>query len=128
MKTLIVICGIHSLIFALFHCLFWNRLNWKSDLKKISPGNQAVMQILNLRIIYIFFFHAFLCIFFSSELLHTTLGNVILIGSSLFWIGRTIEQFFFKKLLPFKNPISIILTILFVIGSVIYLIPFANLN
>ncbi|RBL89765.1 hypothetical protein DF182_25070 [Chitinophaga flava] len=128
MRTLIVICGIHSLIFALFHCLFWNKLNWKNELKKITPNNQAVMQILNLRVIYIFFFHSFLCIYFSTELLYTRLGNAILIGSSLFWIGRTIEQFFFKQLLPFKHPVNIIVTILFIIGSVIYLIPFTNLN
>ncbi|KIO76877.1 hypothetical protein TH53_12300 [Pedobacter lusitanus] len=123
MKTLMIFCGIHSLFFAVFHCLFWKKLNWNTELKQLAPYNRAVMQILNLRLIYIFFIHSLMCLYFSSELLLTPIGNFILVASSLFWIGRTIEQFLFKKLLPFNVPINIFLTALFIIGSVIYLIP-----
>lgn len=127
MKTLLIIGGIHSLLFGLFHCMFWNKLKWKTVLKKIDPGNEAVMQILNLRIIYIFFFHSFLCFFFTEDLLATPLGNCMLIGSSLFWLGRTIEQFIYQKQLPFKDPVNMVVTIMFIIGTAIYTIPFISL-
>ncbi|SHG04340.1 hypothetical protein [Pedobacter caeni] len=126
MKTLLIIGGIHSLLFGLFHCMFWNKLRWKTVLKKIDPGNEAVMQILNLRIIYIFFLHSFLCFFFTDDLLATPLGNMILIGSSMFWLGRTIEQFVYQKQLPFKDPVNMVVTIMFMIGIAIYTIPFIS--
>jgi len=113
----------HSLFFAVFHALFWNKLNWKNQLKKMDPVNNAVMQILNLRIIFIFLFHSLLCFFFSNELITTPLGKAILIGSSLFWVGRAIEQFIYRRLLPILHPVSVFITVLFVIGSIIYLIP-----
>lgn len=126
MKTLLIIGGIHSLLFGLFHCMFWNKLKWKTVLKKIDHNNEAVMQILNLRIIYIFFLHSFLCFFFTDDLLTTPLGNFMLIGSSLFWLGRTIEQFVYRKQLPFKDPVNMVVTIMFVVGIAIYAIPFTN--
>ncbi|NQX43368.1 hypothetical protein SAMN05421820_1172 [Pedobacter steynii] len=123
MKILIIIGGVHSLLFGLFHCMFWDKLHWKSELKKVDPNNEAVMQILNLRIIYVFFLHAILCFFFIEELLTTSLGNFMLIGSALFWLGRTIEQFVYQKQLPFKDPVNMAVTVMFFIGIAIYTIP-----
>jgi len=126
MKTLLIIGGFHSLFFAVFHCLFGDKLHWKSQLAKLDNTNNAVMQILNLRIIFVFGFHAFLCFYFPNELLTSGLGKAVLLGSSLFWIGRTVEQFWFRKLEPITDPISIFLTVLFVLGSVLYLVPLYN--
>lgn len=123
MKTLLIIGGIHSLFFGVFHCMFWSKLHWKKELKKINPINGAVMQILNLRLIYIFFLHSLLCLFFANELLHTALGNFLLGGSALFWLGRTIEQFIYSRQLPFKNPVNRTLTLMFIAGTIIYAIP-----
>lgn len=81
------------------------------------------MQILNLRLIYIFFLHSLLCLFFANELLHTALGNFLLGGSALFWLGRTIEQFIYSRQLPFKNPVNRTLTLMFIAGTIIYAIP-----
>ncbi len=123
MKTILLVCALHSLFFAFFHMLFWSKLNWKHQLKKLDGTNNAVMQILNLRLIFVFLFHSFICFWFAEELLTTSLGSAILLGSSLFWIGRTIEQFVYRKLLDTTHPVSILITVLFVIGSVLYLIP-----
>lgn len=127
MKILLIIGGIHSLLFGLFHCMFWNILKWKTVLKKIDPANEAVIQILNLRIIYILFLHSFLCFFFTDDLLTNRIGNFMLIGSALFWFGRTIEQFVYQRQLPFKDPVNMTFTIIFIIGIVIYTIPFITL-
>lgn len=122
-KMLLLIGGFHSLFFAIFHCMFWNKLDWKNQLSRLSKTNSAVMQILNLRIISLAALHALMCFRYENELLTTPLGNAILMGSSLFWIGRMIEQFIFYKSLSFKQPINIFVTALFIMGGVIYLIP-----
>ncbi len=81
------------------------------------------MQILNLRLIYLCFLFAFIFFFYTDEILNSSLGKVLLIGMSLFWIGRTIEQFVYRKFLDNSEPISIFLIFLFIMGSVIYAIP-----
>ena len=116
----IIVCGIFSIAFAVFHSLFWKLFNWKTDLKKLSIANRAVTQILNLRLIYVFLFVGFLCFWFPEELVETSLGNAVLIGCSLFWVGRLIEQFIFLRIHNWKVHL---LSVLFLIGSILYLIP-----
>lgn len=113
-------CGIHSLLFALFHLFFWRIFNWKAESKKMNYANRGILQILNLRLIYIFHFLAFICFFFPNELIETTLGKAFLVGFSLFWAGRTIEQFIFFK--P-NHWLVNILTVLFISGSLLFLFP-----
>lgn len=120
-KTMLMYgCGIHSLFFAIFHIGFWQLFRWKKDLKNLSSVNRAVMQILNLRIIHLLFFIAFLCFYYPQPLYATELGNAVLVGFSLFWLGRTVEQFIFFK---FSHPAMYILTGLFIIGTVIFILP-----
>lgn len=120
MKTVIFLCGLYSLAFAIFHILFWKIFDWKTDLKKLSFANKGIIQILNSRIIYFFLFVAFLCFFYQDELLETKLGKILLTGISLFWLGRTIEQFIFLKA---NNMYLHILTIIFAVGTILFAIP-----
>jgi len=69
------------------------------DLKKLLFANRGIMQILNVQIIYFFLFVAFVCIAFPAELLNTKLGNVFLLGCSLFWLLRTLSALHF----PMQN-------------------------
>ncbi len=120
-KTLILyLCGIHSLGFGVFHLLFWKLFGWKKELKTLSLVNRAIMQIANLRLVYLFVFVAFLCFWFPEELHQTELGRVFLIGMALFWAGRTIEQFIFLRL---NHIAGHFLTFLFVAGSILFLLP-----
>lgn len=120
MNTIIYICGIYSFLFGVFHILFWKFFNWKTELQKLTLPNRAIMQILNLRLIYFFFFVAFICFSFPTALHTTELGKVFLIGNSIFWLGRTIEQFLFLRI----NNIKVhILTFLFVIGIALFVLP-----
>ena len=123
MRTLIIAMGFHSLFFAVFHMLFWTKLHWNKELPKLSNVNNAVMQILNLRLIHYFLFLTVLCFAFTDSLLHSPLGAASLVGSALFWLGRTLEQLIFKRLLPVRAPISIVLSLLFVLGFIGFLLP-----
>ncbi|MET4083030.1 hypothetical protein ABIB40_002997 [Pedobacter sp. UYP30] len=120
MITIIYICGVYSLALALFHLGFWKIFNWKVALKKLNFANQGIMQILNIQIIFYFFFTAFMCFVFPTELLSTKLGNFLLGATSLFWLIRTFQQFVFFRVNNYKIHI---LTIVFLLGAIIFAIP-----
>ncbi len=118
--VIIFIGGIHSLFFAVFHMGFWKIFKWKTELIKMNLPNRAIMQILNLCMIYFFLFTASICFFFTKELYASSLGEAFLCGISLFWLARAIEQFIF---LPVNKLFVHVLTILFVAGFIIFLLP-----
>ncbi len=120
MKSIIFVCGLYSIAFAIFHIFFWKIFDWKNELKKLNFANRGIIQILNSRIIYLFFFIAFLCFIYPEELLNTRLGKVFLAGVALFWFGRTIEQFIFFKT---HNIYVHILTVIFAIGTILFALP-----
>ena len=112
--------GLHCLGFALFHLAFWRLFGWKHELAKLSPANRAIMQILNLRLVYVFLGMGALSLAFSDELLDTRLGHVILAFMALFWLGRSIEQLVFLRINDWRVHL---LTALFVLGAVLYAVP-----
>ncbi len=116
----VIACGVYSFIFGVFHILFWRLFDWNTELPKLSKPNRAILQILNLRQIYSFFLIAVLCFLFPEALVVSPLGNALLVGCSLFWVGRTIEQFIFLRINHYKVHL---LTVVFVIGSILFLIP-----
>jgi hypothetical protein len=117
---LLIIGGFFNLGFAIFHLFFWRLFNWKKDLASLSFINRPVMQILNLCLTFVFIVVAYISIFYSSDLVSTSLGRVIICSISIFWLIRFGEQLFFFGL---KGKISVILSIMFIAGFVIYLIP-----
>ena len=119
-ETIILIGGIFNLGFAIFHLMFWRLFHWKEDLASLTPINRSVMQILNLCLIFVFLVIAYVSIFFSSALISTSLGKSLLIAFSLFWFLRMIEQIIFFGV---KNKVSLVLTLVFFVGSIIYALP-----
>jgi len=120
MKTIIFFGGLYNILFALFHSGFWKLWEWDSELKKLTIVNSGVMQVLNIQIIYYFIFTAVICFAFSKELLTTKLGRYFLIGTSLFWFIRTIQQFIFFWV---NHPAVFVLPAIFLIGTALFLIP-----
>ena len=85
--------------------------------------NRQVMQILNLCLTLVFLIMAYISFFHSEELLSTSIGKTLLFAITLFWFLRMIEQIFFFGL---KTTKSIVFTLIFLLGTVIYLIPALN--
>jgi hypothetical protein len=119
-ELLIQLAGLHSLSFALFHLGFWKLFDWKHTLARSSVANRAIMQILNLRLIYFFLGVAAACFVFTDELARTVLGHAVLGFMSLFWVGRTVEQFVFLRI---NRPLVHALTALFVLGALLFALP-----
>lgn len=120
MNTVILICGFYNIGFAIFHISFWKMFKWGTDLKKLSFANKAVMQLLNIQIMYYFAFVAFICFALPTELLTTKLGNYFLLGNSLFWLVRTIQQFVFLRVNHYKIHI---LTTISIAGIILFALP-----
>jgi hypothetical protein len=114
------LCGGYNLAFAVFHIFFWKIFYWNEDLKRVSIANRAIIQILNLRLIYFFLLMAIIYFFYTDELMNTSLGFSLLIGFLFFWIGRTIEQFIFLRI---KSSMVTALTLIFFTGVIIHLLP-----
>ena len=117
---LVQLCGLHSFAFAGFHLAFWKLFDWKRELQKVGLPTRAVTQILNLRLIYFFVGVGVICFAFTRELHATPLGRALLLLMSLFWVGRTIEQFVFLRI---DTPLVHVLTALFVIGALLFALP-----
>lgn len=119
-EVMILLGGVYNLGFAIFHLMFWRIFRWKKDLSRLTFINRSVMQILNLCLTFVFLLMAYISFFNTSELIQTNLGKALLVGFSLFWFLRMIEQIIFFGI---RNLISIALTLVFLFGCVIYLIP-----
>ena len=119
-KLLLTFCGIYNLGFAIFHTLFWKVFHWKEDLASLTHVNRAVMQILNLRLTYVFLVMSYVSFVFQPELTGAKLGQALLIAFSIFWFIRAVEQIVFFGL---KHKVSNGLTALFFIGGVLHLLP-----
>ena len=117
---LVQLCGIHSFAFAAFHLAFWKLFDWKRELSRVGLPTRAITQILNLRLVYFFLGIGVLCFAFTHELHATPLGRALLVFMSLFWVGRTIEQFVFLRV---NRPLVHGLTVLFVVGAILFALP-----
>lgn len=119
-EVTILIGGFYNLGFIVFHLMFWKIFQWKKDLSSLTFINRSVMQILNLCLTFVFLVMAYVSFFHIPELVQTNLGRMLLIGFSLFWFLRMIEQVIFFGM---RNRVSVILAVIFFFGSIIYMIP-----
>jgi hypothetical protein len=122
-KILLIIGGIYNLGFVIFHISFWKIFRWKADLRSVMEINKGIMFVMNFCLIYVFLFFSYISIFHNDLLLNSSLGNIILVFISLFWFLRAVEQIIYFEI---KKPVSIVFTIVFIIGGILYLYPVLN--
>lgn len=118
-STIILLGGFYNLAFAVFHLLFWKIFKWNKELKRMNYVNGNILQILNLSLTFVFIIFAYISLLYTNELISTQLGKVLLKLIAFFWFFRALQQIYFFGL---KNIISAALFILFLTGSLIYLI------
>lgn len=120
MEVLVNVGGVYCIALVVFHLLFWRIFKWPEELPRLSSLNQAIMQVLNLSLTFVFVIFANLSIFHADELLHTGLGRSILGLISIFWLLRATQQVVFFRL---KHWISWAFLVWFIIGALIYGVP-----
>ena len=117
----LLLCALHSVALGVFHLCFWRLFDWPRELPRLGRVNRAIVQILNLRLSFVFFALAALCLLYPEALATTPLGRALLVVMVLFWAGRTIEQFVFLRGL--RHPAVHMLTAVFVLGAVLFALP-----
>jgi hypothetical protein len=115
-NTLVIIGGILSLLFGLFHLYLWKLLDWKKELIKLKQENSNVMQMLNIGTSVLLLSMGFVLLYFRTEVVFSSLGNAILIILALFYFIRLIMELVF----PGR---SIVFGFILLICVLIYLIP-----
>lgn len=117
---LLVLCALHSAFFALLHLAFWKLFAWRRVLPQMRLSERAILQILNLRLIYVFLGIGALCLCLPAELVGTPLGRVLMLGVAGFWLGRLVEQFVFLRV----NHAGVhALSLLFALGIALFAWP-----
>ncbi len=117
MTKLVWLCGIYCLGLAIFHIFFWKIFRWREELSKTSVSTRSIIQIANLRLIFLFLLIAYLCFRFPEELSSTPLGKSLMAGMALFWLGRLIEQFIFLR---YNKMMIHVLSGVFALGTVLF--------
>lgn len=115
-----VACAAGNLGFVVFHLAFWRLFDWGRELAKLNRINRAVMQILNLRLTYVFGLFAAMQLIFPDALLGTPAGRFLLAGMALFWAMRAVEQIVFFGL---RHRASIAIFVLFLFMTGLHAVP-----
>ena len=114
---LILGCAEANLGFAVFHLAFWRLFDWRGQLGRLSGVNRAVMQVLNVRLIYVFALFAVLQIAYAEAITSSPLGFALQAGIALFWAMRAVEQIVFFGL---GHPASKGIFVVFVANALLH--------
>lgn len=120
MESLIKTGGLYNIALVIFHLLFWQIFDWAQDLRSLSFLNRAIMQVVNLSLVFVFMIFAYLSLIHTAELLSTTLGRALLLSISVFFFLRAMLQIVFFRLLHWG---SVAFLVFFLAGGVLYGIP-----
>ena len=120
MKTVLLLCALHSFGFALFHLGFWRLFGWPRTLQSTTLPNRAIVQIANVQLVWVFTGIGLLCLLYPWELVATPLGRAVLMGMALFWAIRVVGQFVWLRV---RHPMVHVLTALFALGTFLFAAP-----
>ena len=124
-ETMIQIGGVFAVVFAVFHLFFWKLFRRKTDLAKLTALNRAVMQILNLCLMFVFVIVAYVSLAHTNELLSTRLGRTLLVLIAACWYFRAALQIVFFGL---RTLLSMLLFVTFLAAGTLYALPLLDKN
>ncbi|MDR2913116.1 MAG: hypothetical protein LBV38_07530 [Alistipes sp.] len=127
--TVITLCGVYSLLFALFHAGFWKMFGWSKDFANFSDIeafslDRRIMHILNIMLLCCFAGVALACFLFPADLLGTRFGLAFMSFWAIFWLVRAALQPVFLG--GGKPLLSIPMTALFLVGALLFALPVFN--
>ena len=119
-KRMLFFGGILNLAICVFHVMFWKLYNWPDNLLCLMPDDQARMQVLDILLILVFLFFAFVSLFYCKTMLSSSIGRLLAWFIVIFYFVRIVSQIVFWDVLIIKS-IVIIIGCIFLI--LIYLVP-----
>jgi hypothetical protein len=123
----IYVGGVLSLLMAFFHTRFYKMFNWKTEFEKLSLANSRILYTIHIALLLIFIVIGVISIIYAKELSHSiglSVGLNFLL--SIFWLWRFIWQLTYFRVEKGQKspPISILLSVIFILLFVSYFIPF----
>jgi len=120
MEMLVKAGGVYTFALVVFHLCFWRLFRWKTDLRRLSELNRAVMQVLNVSLTLVFVIFSSISLVHTEELLTTSLGRSLLVLMAFFWLARSVQQAVFFGVREWR---SVAFLLYFLAGTVLYAIP-----
>jgi heme A synthase len=77
-KSLIYVGSGIAILFVVLHSTFQWLLDWGTELPKLNAENQAVMQVLNYMMVYVFILFAVISIYIAAKQQASTLAKMII--------------------------------------------------
>ena len=77
-KPLIYVGSGIAILFVVLHSTFQWLLDWGTELPKLNAENQAVMQVLNYMMVYVFIHFAVISIYIAAKQQASTLAKMII--------------------------------------------------
>ncbi|MCP3978140.1 MAG: hypothetical protein GY716_02255 [bacterium] len=121
-ESMIVAGGVFAVGFFAFHVMFWKLFRWKTELAKLTSLNRAVVQVLNLALMFCFVIFAYLSLVYPAELLSTSMGRSLVLLIAALWFLRAVEQIVFFSM---KSTLSVLFFLVFLLGGTLYAAPLA---
>lgn len=90
----IKIVGSLLLLLSLMHIVLPRYFNWTQELSGLSLINKQIMYVHTFFIAFIVLLMGLLCVYSSTELTSSTLGQHLSLGLFIFWFTRLLFQFF----------------------------------
>ena len=112
--------GAFNTALFVFHAFFWRIFRWRDDLASLTSLNRAVMQVLNLCLMFAFAIFAYVSFFHADELLGTPLGRAMLVLIAAFWLLRALQQPVFFRV---RGTVNAAFFSLFLVGAALYAWP-----
>lgn len=116
---LLRVAGSISLLFAIFHMLFFKIFNWAETLACLDKSNWAIFQTLNLGGIMMVVMIAYFSLFKANDLISNRLSLPLLVFFSLFYLIRIVAEFLF---FGFSGVESIVIILLCLIPMISFMI------
>lgn len=113
--------GFYHLGFGIFHITFPKFFNWAKTLGRLDKLNYALIHVLHLCLMLLFFLFAASQFLFPADYITSNLGKMLLFIFGIFWLVRAILQIKYFKL---ENGLSIAFFIVFLFGAGMFFLPF----
>ena len=114
----LALCALYNAAFGVFHLCFWRLFRWGEELPRLGKVNRCVMQILNIRLLYVFFFMSMLYAVILAKDIRGLLPLLLIGGMGVFWLMRGFEQIWF---FGWRNRTSNVMTFIFFAGAFVHL-------
>jgi hypothetical protein len=94
-RILMVLAGVISPLFSVFHILFFKLFNWAETLACLDHANWAIFQTFNLVSILMIVAITYFTFRHPQELIKTSLGKSLSVVFGLFYLIRVVAEFVF---------------------------------